>query len=59
MKKIPNEIDNPLDNILIEIADRLCPYFYSLNQVKSRLVCSEVKTVIYIAAVVIYKALPL
>lgn len=31
MKKIPNEIDNPIDNILIEIADRLCPYFYSLN----------------------------
>jgi len=31
MKKIPNEIDNPLDNVLIEIADRLCPYFYNLN----------------------------
>ena len=31
MKKIPNEIDNPIDNVLIEIADRLCPYFYSLN----------------------------
>ena len=31
MKKIPNEIDNPIDNVLIEIADRLCPYFYSCN----------------------------
>jgi phosphatidylglycerophosphate synthase len=31
MKKIPDEIDNPIDNVLIKIADRLCPYFYSYN----------------------------
>lgn len=31
MKKIPNEMDNPIDNILIEIADKLCPYFYKMN----------------------------
>lgn len=31
MKKIPNEIDNPIDNVLIEFADWLCPYFYSLG----------------------------
>ena len=28
MKKIPNEIDNPIDNVLIEGADRLCPVLY-------------------------------
>jgi len=28
MKKIPDEIDNPLDNILISIVDSLCPFFY-------------------------------
>lgn len=28
MKKIPSEMDNPIDNILIEICEFLCPYFY-------------------------------
>jgi phosphatidylglycerophosphate synthase len=28
MKKIPNEIDNPIDNILIELADQICPFLY-------------------------------
>ena len=29
MKKIPNELDNPIDNVLIEISDRLSPLFKS------------------------------
>lgn len=28
MKKIPDEIDNPIDNVLNQIAEYLCPYFY-------------------------------
>lgn len=31
MKKISNELDNPIDNVLIEISDRLSPLFKSLN----------------------------
>jgi phosphatidylglycerophosphate synthase len=31
MKKIPDELDNPIDNVLIEISDRLSPLFKSLN----------------------------
>jgi len=31
MKKIPNELDNPIDNVLIEISDRLSPLFKSFN----------------------------
>jgi phosphatidylglycerophosphate synthase len=31
MKKIPNEIDNPIDNVLIQFADCLCPYFYRMG----------------------------
>ena len=27
MKKIPDEIDNPVDNALIHFGDRLCPFF--------------------------------
>lgn len=27
MKKIPNEMDNPIDNVLISLADYLCPFF--------------------------------
>jgi len=27
MKKIPNEIDNPIDNVLIHLSDLLCPLF--------------------------------
>ena len=25
MKKIPDEMDNPIDNVLINLADALCP----------------------------------
>jgi len=28
MKKIPDEIDNPIDNILISLSDKLCPFLY-------------------------------
>ena len=31
MKKIPDEIDNPIDNILIQISDWLCPLFTPLD----------------------------
>jgi hypothetical protein len=31
MKKIPDDIDNPIDNVLISIADKLCPYFHTLG----------------------------
>lgn len=31
MKKIPDEIDNPIDNILIRISDYLCPIFKKLG----------------------------
>jgi phosphatidylglycerophosphate synthase len=31
MKKIPNELDNPIDNVLIELSERLSPLFKSLN----------------------------
>jgi phosphatidylglycerophosphate synthase len=37
MKKIPDEIDNPLDNILISIADSLCPFFYKTGHTPNML----------------------
>jgi len=27
MKKIPDEIDNPVDNVLVHIGDMMCPFF--------------------------------
>ena len=37
MKKIPNEIDNPIDNILINIADSICPLFKKINHTPNML----------------------
>ena len=31
MRKIPKHYDNPLDNVLIDCADSLCPYFHKLG----------------------------
>ena len=31
MKKIPDEVDNPFDNILIKLSDILCPLFKKTN----------------------------
>lgn len=31
MKKIPDEIDNPIDNLLIQFADYLCPFFKQMG----------------------------
>ena len=30
-RKIPEELENPIDNILIELAEKLNPYFYKLG----------------------------
>ena len=31
MRKVPIEYENPLDNYLYDIADKISPYAYNLN----------------------------
>jgi phosphatidylglycerophosphate synthase len=31
MSKLPKELDNPIDNVIYDACDKLCPYFKKLN----------------------------
>lgn len=31
MRKIPEEAENPIDNVLISFSDYLCPFFKKMN----------------------------
>lgn len=58
MKKIPNEMDNPIDNGLIYIADELCPFFKRTGHTPNMITTYSLITGV-MSVICLYKGYPI